>query len=211
MNWKIAIKEIAMSGSHMNPSFRDKKFVQVLKETLLGNTSLVEWMIESCPDVVAADSLEALADKMQAINEGIPINKAEMLKDIARYDHQLDQGKAFHNDDQLRRIAHLRQWRGDKVRTCRFQKINANNAGPFIAIREQLISRKSMGGMQTDLQSRVLSTQGDPISGLYAVGEAAGFGGGGISGIRSLEGTFLSSCILTSRYAARSILGGYAA
>jgi predicted oxidoreductase len=211
MNWKIAIKEIAISGSHMNPSFRDKKFVQVLKETLLGNTSLVAWMIESCPDVVAADSLEALADKMQAINEGIPINKVQMLKDIARYDHQLDQGEAFHNDDQLRRIAHLRQWRGDKVRTCRYQKINTDNVGPFIAIREQLISRKSMGGMQTDLQSRVLDTQGAPISGLYAVGEAAGFGGGGISGIRSLEGTFLSSCILTSRYAARSILGGYAA
>ena len=78
---------------------------------------------------------------------------------------------------------------------------------PLVAFREFLISRKSMGGIQTDLESRVLSSNGTPIPGLYAAGEAAGFGGGGISGLKSLEGTFISNCILNARMAVRSITG----
>jgi predicted oxidoreductase len=80
--------------------------------------------------------------------------------------------------------------------------------GPFIAIQTQLITRKSLGGLQTDLQSRVLDAVGNPVDGLYCVGEAAGFGGGGASGKRSLEGTFLPGCILTARAAVRSINQG---
>jgi predicted oxidoreductase len=79
-------------------------------------------------------------------------------------------------------------------------------AGPFIAIHMQLVTRKSLGGLRTDLHSRVLDRSGQPIDGLYCVGEAAGFGGGGSNGRRSLEGTFLPGCILTARAAARSIL-----
>jgi predicted oxidoreductase len=86
--------------------------------------------------------------------------------------------------------------------------LQARGSGPFIAIQMRLITRKSLGGLQTDLQSRVLDASGSPISGLYCVGEAAGFGGGGASGKRSLEGTFLSGCILTARAAARSITQG---
>ena len=78
---------------------------------------------------------------------------------------------------------------------------------PLVAFREFIVSRKSMGGIQTDLESRVLSSRGEPIPGLYAAGEAAGFGGGGISGLKSLEGTFISNCILNARMAARSISG----
>lgn len=76
---------------------------------------------------------------------------------------------------------------------------------PLVAFREFIVSRKSMGGIQTDLESRVLSCHGEPIPGLYAAGEAAGFGGGGISGLKSLEGTFISNCILNARMATRSI------
>ena len=104
-------------------------------------------------------------------------------------------------------IRALRRYRGDRIRLCKFQPINDAKALPLIAVREYIISRKSLGGIQTDLQSRVLDGHGQPISGLYAVGEAAGFGGGGVHGLRALEGTFLGGCILSARLAAASIDG----
>ena len=101
-----------------------------------------------------------------------------------------------------------RKWRTEKLRTCNLQAIGDPKAGPLIAIRLRFISRKSLGGLQTDLACRVLDQSGNPMPGLYAVGEAAGFGGGGASGKRSLEGTFLSGCILTARKAAVAICDG---
>jgi len=89
------------------------------------------------------------------------------------------------------------------LRTCKFQKILDPGARPLMAIREYVVSRKSMGGIQTDLECRVLDRRGQPIEGLFAIGEAAGFGGGGMNGKRSLEGTFLGGCILTGRIAGR--------
>jgi predicted oxidoreductase len=118
-------------------------------------------------------------------------------------------GNRLHNDDQIRRILHARQWGPDRLRTCAPAPLQRKGAGPFIAIQTQLITRKSLGGLRTDLQSRVLDADGAPIDGLYCVGEAAGFGGGGASGKRSLEGTFLPGCILTARAAAKSIAGAH--
>ncbi|MGZ5041610.1 MAG: FAD-binding protein, partial [Usitatibacter sp.] len=109
------------------------------------------------------------------------------------------------NDEQLRRIAALRRYRGDRIRLCKFQPIADKKALPLIAIREFIISRKSLGGIRTDLDCRVLNVAGDPVPGLYAAGEAAGFGGGGMNGLRALEGTFLGGCIHTARRAARAI------
>src|SRR5438105_9990259 len=128
-----------------------------------------------------------------------------MEAEIRRYDATIDRGKSLFNDDQLRRIAQLRNWRGDRLRTCRFQKIVDRRAMPLIAIRMTVMARKSLGGIQTDLESRVLRPSGEPIEGLYAVGEAAGFGGGGMHGRRSLEGTFLGGCVFTGRLAAQAI------
>jgi predicted oxidoreductase len=123
---------------------------------------------------------------------------------------QTARGRKFHNDDQLRRIAHIRQYLGDRVRSCKFQPILDPSAMPLVAVRVSILSRKTLGGIQTDLESRVLAKAADngqaPVPGLYAVGEAAGFGGGGIHGLRTLEGTFLGSCILTARTAAQSIV-----
>jgi predicted oxidoreductase len=130
-----------------------------------------------------------------------------MESTIRSWDDMIARGPAFHNDDQLRRIANFRAYRGDRVRTSNFQPILDRKAGPLIAIREFILARKSLGGIQTDLACRVLrATDGHPIPGLYAVGEAAGFGGGGIHGKGSLEGTFLGGCILTGRAAGRSII-----
>jgi predicted oxidoreductase len=127
-------------------------------------------------------------------------------EEIHLYDANIERG--LHNDDQLRRIAHARQYRGDRIRTCKFARINDRSAAPLIAIREFILTRKSLGGMQTDLQCRVLDKAGEPLDGLYAAGEAAGFGGGGMHGLRSLEGTFLGGCILTGRIAAKAIAKG---
>ncbi|WP_185268589.1 FAD-binding dehydrogenase [Halopseudomonas xiamenensis] len=205
LNWRIAIKELAVSGTDANPLFRDRKLLRLLWQTLTGNRSLARELIEQCPDVLAADNLDELARSMAALADDGRLDPQAMRADVQRYDAIIDRGPALHNDEQLRRLQQLRQWRSDRMRTCRFQKILDPRAGPLMAIRTRLISRKSMGGMLTDLQSRILNHQGQVVPGLYAAGEAAGFGGGGISGIRSLEGTFLSNCIFNGRRAARAI------
>ncbi len=208
LNRKIALKELAISGAESNPAIRDKKKVAFLKTVLFGNKPLLRDMLDNCIDFVTASSLPELMEKMNALGNAVQIDAEGMEADIRSYDAQLDRPRHLRNDDQIRRIAHLRQYRGDRVRTCKEQKILDPSAGPLIAIRQFIISRKSLGGLQTDLQSRVLDEQGNPIEGLYAVGEAAGFGGGGIHGMRALEGTFLGGCVLTARYAAASILRG---
>ena len=88
---------------------------------------------------------------------------------------------------------------GDKLRTCNLQKISDSKAMPYVGIRLSMLTRKSLGGIATDLLSRVLDVKGDPMPGLYAVGEASGFGGGGIHGKRALEGTFLGACVFSAR------------
>lgn len=207
LNWKIALKELAVSGSAYMTAFRNKSRFGVLKSVLFGNKALVNRLLEESIDFVVADNLDELINKMNALETEDKIDRERMKADIKAYDDHIKRGKAFYNDDQLRRIANFRTYKGDRLRTCNFQKIDDPKNRPLIAIREFILSRKSLGGIQTDLQSRVLNNQGKPIGGLYAVGEAAGFGGGGIHGMGSLEGTFLGSCILTGRIAGRSICG----
>lgn len=211
MNWKIAMKEIAVSGAESNPAFRDRKILQLLREIIFGNHQLLEYLVNECEDVVVGNKLEELVEKMnqanansQSVGSGF-VDIANVTHAISQYDQQIDLGKDSYNDKQLRQITEVRSWRGDRSRTCDFQKIMDKKAMPLLAVRQFIVSRKSMGGIQTDLHSRVLSKAGIPIPGLYAAGEAAGFGGGGISGLKSLEGTFISNCILNARMACRSI------
>lgn len=214
LNWKIAKKEFAISGSEHNELMRDKKLAQfVLKTALVGNGALMQKIVDNCEDVVVATSLPELVDKMNELSEEKAVQLRYMEEAISNYDRQIDRGKAFHNDEQLRRIAHARQYRGDRVRTCKFQKILDDKAMPLIAIRTHVLSRKSLGGIQTNLKSQVLMPHENPeqqqaISNLYAIGEAAGFGGGGMHGKRSLEGTFLGGCVVSARVAAAAIRGG---
>ena len=188
MNKRIADKELAISGSDSNPHFRDKKLLKVIWQALRGNAAQTQWLLDHCPDVVCGNTLEELALQMQRVAPNTTLDIAGMYADIERYDAMLRGPRGLRNDDQIRRIEQLRQWRGDRVRTCKLQPIIDRKQMPLIAIRLRLISRKSMGGMLTDLSSRVLDSQGSPVVGLYAAGEAAGFGGAGISGVRSLEG-----------------------
>ena len=208
MNWRIAVKEFAISGAEHNQRIRDLQFPQFLKETLLGNHRLVKQMAAESKHFLVDDTLAGLAAKMNAL-VGTQDVKPEVLQATAdTFDANFSRGDSVVNDDQIRRIEHARHWGPDKLRTCKPAPLQKPGAGPFIAIQMQLITRKSLGGLQTDLQSRVLNTAGQAMPGLYCVGEAAGFGGGGASGKRSLEGTFLPGCILTARAAARSILAG---
>ncbi|MCB9230649.1 MAG: FAD-binding dehydrogenase [Bacteroidia bacterium] len=211
-NRKIAVKEMAVSGSEFNDGFRDKDYLKVLKTVLFGNKNLVDHLLKNCKDFVVANSIDELADKMNALTGEGHVQKDLLRDSIRHYDEMLGRGKKYHNDEQLRRISQLRQYTGDKLRVSKYAKIEDKSALPLIAVREFILSRKSLGGIQTDLECRVLTRPGsnpkpETIPGLYAVGEAAGFGGGGMHGLRSLEGTFLGGCVFTGRIAAKAISG----
>jgi predicted oxidoreductase len=207
-NEKIARRELDVSGSQHNPSIREKRLVRFVLSILLGKPTLVKHFVDNCPDFVTASTLPELASKMAEVTGDGALDAARMEAEVNRYDATLARGKSLWNDDQIRRIAQLRNWRGDRLRTAKFQQIAGDpSAGRLIAIRMTVMARKSLGGIQTDLGCRVLRPDGEPIEGLYAVGEAAGFGGGGVHGKKSLEGTFLGGCVFTGRLAAAAIAG----
>jgi predicted oxidoreductase len=210
-NWKIARRELDVSGSEHNPQIREKHLIRFLLSVLLGKPTLVRHLVEHCPDFVTAGSLDELGLQMQAVMGDQALDVEQMKREVRQYDATIARGKGLFNDDQLRRIESVANWRGDRLRTCRFQAIEDPAAGPLIGIRMTVLARKSLGGIQTDLESRVLRPDGGIVEGLYAVGEAAGFGGGGMHGRRSLEGTFLGGCVFSGRMAAGSIAGTRAA
>jgi len=203
LNRRIALKELAVSGAEFNPSFRDQSRLAVARDLLFGNRWLYEELTANCEDIVVADTLPLLVERMNELAGDGSVDLDAVTEAATRYDERIDRGPRFHNDEQLRRIEFARRWTGDRLRTCAFQKILDPKAGPLMAIREFIISRKSMGGLQTDLESRVLDRHGRPIHGLFAAGEAAGFGGGGMNGKRGLEGTFLGGCLFGGRIAGK--------
>ena len=208
VNRKIALKELGVSGSEYMTAFRYKKKLRLITDILFGNKELVNRLLKESKDVVTAYSIEELVEKMNTMGNEYQVDGKLLAKEIKAYDDQIDRGEKFFTDDQLRRIALTRKYRGDRLRTCKYQKILDPGAMPLIAFREFILSRKSMGGIQTNMECQVMNAEGKPIENLYAVGEAAGFGGGGIHGSGSLEGTFLGGCILTGRIAGKMIPGG---
>lgn len=201
MNWKIALKELAISGAEFNPSWREKKRLHVLRDLLFGNRWLLAQLQANSPDFIVADSLAELVDAMNELQGDRSVELDRVTAAVARYDATWDRPPALRNDEQIRRIEWARRYLPEKARTCKAQKILDPAAGPLVAVREHIISRKSMGGIQTDLDGRVLAANGAPIAGLYAAGESTGFGGGGMNGKRGLEGTFLGGCIFSGRIA----------
>jgi len=175
-----------------------------LRDLLLGNRWLVAELTTNCRDFVVASSLPELVEKMNALQGDRSVDLAAVSEAVTRYDAEVARGPDA-RDAQLRRIAELRQYRGDRIRISKSQTILDARAMPLIAIREFIVSRKSLGGLATDLECRVLAGEDRPVPGLYAVGEATGFGGGGMHGRRGLEGTFLGGSIMTGRVAGRSI------
>lgn len=210
MNMKIMQKEFAISGSEFNQTVRDKKFLPFLKNLLFGNPTLIKEIVDNCEDVIVANSVEDLVRQMNALTGENHVTVENILNSVQPYDAQIDSGN--HHDKQIELIKKAREYRGDKIRTCNLQKILDKKAFPLIAIREFIVSRKSLGGIQTNLNCQVLTVPNSDgkqstIEGLYAIGEAAGFGGGGMHGHRSLEGTFLGGCVITARVTASQITG----
>ncbi len=214
MNRKIAYKELGVSGSEFNEGIKNKKIFSFLYSLIKGNVHLIKSLEKDSPNYITAQSPEELVKKMNQLTGTEDVKLENLLASINSYDDNFNRGKKIWNDEQIRRILHTREYKGDKKRTLKPQKLNDKRAYPLIAIREFILSRKSLGGIQTNLHSQVLrlpGANGDqvPFDNLYAVGEAAGFGGGGSHGKRALEGTFLTTCIFTAKKAATHIAQKY--
>ena len=175
LNRKIALRELAVSGAEFNPAIRDQKRLRFARELLFGNRWLVDELTRNSEDIVQAATLPELVERMNALNGDDVVDLAAVESAVAGYDAAIRRGERFHNDEQLRRIAWLRRWPGDRVRTCAFQPILDRRAGPLMAIREHIISRKSMGGIQTDLQCRVLGENWTGHRGPLRRGRGCGF------------------------------------
>ena len=204
---RIIEKEFALSGSEQNPDLTGKDLKLLADRLGSGAPAPVEAFKQHGADFVVADTLPELFDGMQALSPDVPIDRANIEREIIAPDRELDND--FSKDLQLAAVRGARRYRGDKlIRVATPHRILDPKAGPLIAVKLHILTRKSLGGIQTDLESRVLGAGGTTVPGLYAVGEAAGFGGGGVHGYRALEGTFLGGCLFTGRAAGRSIARG---
>ncbi len=200
---KIIEKEFALSGSEQNPDLTGKSIAKVLGRALPGAPPNVEAFKHKGADFVVAGTLSELVRGMNALTGEQRIDEAALEREITARDAQMANG--FGKDAQVIAIHGARRYIGDKlIRVARPHRLLDPAAGPLIAVRLSIVTRKSLGGLETDLSSRVLGADGSPVPGLYAAGEVAGFGGGGMHGYRALEGTFLGGCLLSGRTAGRA-------
>ena len=204
---KVIEKEFALSGSEQNPDITGKDLKFLLKSRLAkGAPGPVEAFKEHGEDFVVADTIEELVKGMNAIARGPQLDAAKVRSLVEARDREL--GNEFSKDLQLMAVANARRSRTDKlVRVAKPHAFLDPDNGPLIAERLNILTRKTQGGIQTDLDSRVLGSSGTPVPGLYAAGEVAGFGGGGVHGYNALEGTFLGGCIFSGRAAGRAVAG----
>ena len=200
---KIIKKEFALSGSEQNPDFTSKKWAEVLKSRRgAGAPPPVEAFKEKGEDFVVRDNLRDLVAGMNQLTGGSLIDHDRLESQIVARDREID--NPFSKDAQVTAIRGARNYLGDKlIRTAAPHKILDPANGPLIAVRLNVLTRKTLGGIHTNLDGQVLSAKGEPVPGLYAAGEASGFGGGGYHGHNALEGTFLGGCIFSGRNAGR--------
>ncbi len=204
LSQKIIEKEFALSGSEQNPDITSKKWTEVLKSRLgKGATPAVEAFKTHGEDFVVANNLEDLVRGMNRLTDTDLIDLYGLRQQIEARDRQID--NPFSKDAQVMAIHAARNYRGDRlIRTARPHLILDPKNGPLIAVKLHIVTRKTLGGLETNLDSQMLSQGGSVIPGLFAVGEAAGFGGGGYHGYNALEGTFLGGCLFSGRNAGRS-------
>ncbi|MET0237840.1 MAG: FAD-binding dehydrogenase, partial [Kibdelosporangium sp.] len=204
LNKKIIDKEFMLSGSEQNPELTRKDLVGYLLSRLLNSTPPpVKAFMDRGEDFVIASTLPDLVAGMNRLTGTNLIGLDDLRRQIIMRDQQVD--NPFTKDNQIMGIRNSLAYSGDSLaRTVPLHKILDSSAGPLIAIRMNILTRKTLGGLQTDLSGRVLGANGRPITGLYAAGEVAGFGGGGVHGYRALEGTFLGGCLFSGRQAGRA-------
>ena len=201
----IIEKEFALSGSEQNPDITGKDVRFLLRSRLAkGAPGPVEAFKEHGEDFVVADGLTDLVAGMNEIARGPRLDPADIERQIVARDREVD--NPFSKDVQLMAIANARRSRTDKlIRVAKPHRILDPEHGPLIAVRLNILSRKTLGGLETNLDSQCLAADGSVVPGLYAAGEVAGFGGGGVHGYNALEGTFLGGCIFSGRAAGRAL------
>jgi uncharacterized protein len=200
---KIIEREFALSGSEQNPDLTGKSIGKLLQRVKAGAPGPVAKFMRYGTDFVVETSLDDLVTGMNKLVGENLIDPADLRRQIEARDRETI--NPYTKDMQLTSVRGARRYRGDRlIRVAKPHKFLDPSAGPLIAVRLHILTRKSLGGLQTDLAARVLGADGEPIPGLYAAGEVAGFGGGGMHGYRALEGTFLGGCLFSGRTAGRS-------
>ena len=197
--------EFALSGSEQNPDLTGKDIKQVLGRARPGPTGPVDDFLRHGEDFLLRPTLPDLVEAMNELTGGTPTVDLATVEAAVRA-HDLQARSGFGKDAQMVAIRAARRYLGDRLtRVAPPHEFLDPEHGPLIAVRLHVLTRKTLGGLQTDLDGRVLGAAGEPVPGLYAAGEIAGFGGGGVHGYRALEGTFLGGCLFSGRTAGRSL------
>ena len=200
---KIIEKEFALSGSEQNPDLTNRSWRQVMGRVRGGAPGPVRAFMERGADFIVERRLDDLVRRMNTLAGEERLNVSSIERIITSRDRELD--NQFTKDPQLMAISNARRFIGDRlIRTAKPHRLLDADAGPLIAVRLSILTRKTLGGLATDLDARVLRADGQPVPGLYGAGEIAGFGGGGMHGYRALEGTFLGGCLFSGRAAGRA-------
>ncbi|BDV30780.1 FAD-binding dehydrogenase [Microbacterium terricola] len=204
LSQKIIEKEFTLSGSEQNPDLTGKDMQLLIKSRLgKGASGPVQAFMDNGVDFVVRDNLDDLIAGMRALPGGDALDGELVRLEVEARDREVDND--FTKDAQIAMLRSARAFRGDKlIRTATPHRILDPKSGPLIAVKLHVVTRKSLGGIETDLDGRVVVDGVEPIPGLYAAGEASGFGGGGVHGYRALEGTFLGGCLFSGRTAGRS-------
>ncbi|MDR2294097.1 MAG: FAD-binding dehydrogenase [Microbacterium sp.] len=202
---KIVEKEFALSGSEQNPDLTGKD-LKLLATTRLsgGAPGPVQAFLDRGEDFIVERSLDRLIDRMQELPGGDALERDQVVREVEARDREM--ANDFTKDAQVAMLRSARAYRGDRlIRTAAPHRLTDPAAGPLIAVKLHVLTRKSLGGFETDLDGRVLDGTGEPIRGLFAAGEASGFGGGGVHGYRALEGTFVGGCLFSGRQVGRAL------
>lgn len=203
LDQKIIAKEFSLSGSEQNPDLTGKSVRAVLRRGRGGGPAPVLAFQQRGADFVTASTVAELVVGMNALVGSDLIDAAELERQIVARDREI--ANSYSKDLQVTAIHGARNYLGDRLtRVASPHRILDPAAGPLIAVRLNVLTRKSLGGLETDLDGRVLTASGEPLAGLYAAGEVSGFGGGGMHGYRSLEGSFLGGCLFSGRVAGRA-------
>jgi predicted oxidoreductase len=200
---KVFGRELALSGSEQNPDLTAKSVRLVLQRALPGAAKPADTFGKRGADFVFAANARELTGKMNALAGASDIDAGSLERELREHDEQA--ASPAPTDAQQLAVREARRYLGDRlIRVARPHRFLDPKSGPLVAVRLWILTRKTLGGLETDLDARVLGASGEPIRGLYAAGEVAGFGGGGVHGYRALEGTFLGGCILSGRVAGRA-------
>ena len=203
LNAKVIEKEFALSGQEQNPDLTGRSLRLLLSSRARsGPPGPVQAFVDRGVDFVSANSLRELVTAMNKLPDVLPLDYATVADEVTARDREV--ANRFTKDSQITAIRAARGYLGDRLgRVVSPHRLTDPKAGPLIAVKLHILTRKTLGGLETDLDSRVLKADGTPLDGLYAAGEVAGFGGGGVHGYRALEGTFLGGCIFSGRAAGR--------